>query len=79
MILSASNMNKRRRSSSVATISDDSDEYATPDREVSPENDMETGAASATNTTTTTSTTILVSSGNGRKKKKLDPVNFFPS
>lgn len=77
MILN-SGMNKRRRSSSVATISDESDEFATPEREISPQEVVDGIDGSATNnTSTTTSTTILVSSSSGRKRKKLDPVSLI--
>lgn len=78
MILSSGNsMNKRRRSSSVTTISDESDEFATPDREISPLVGPEGVDGSTTsNTSTTTPTTILVSSSSGRKRKKLDPVSL---
>lgn len=79
MILNSGNsmMNKRRRSSSVATISDESDEFATPDREISPPAVPDGVDVSTTNnTSTTSSTTILVSSSSGRKRKKLDPVSL---
>lgn len=50
-------MNKRRKSgSSAATISDESDECATPDRDVTPEMDMNTM------TTTTITTTEVANS-----------------
>lgn len=85
--LALMSMNKRRRSgSSAATISDESDECATPDRDVTPEMEstMMTGSATITEdkeaqeeqqdlaNNVSTTTTVLLSSG--RKKKKLDPV-----
>lgn len=77
MILNSGNsmMNKRRRSSSVATISDESNEFATPDRETSPTLDGDDGS---TTNNASGSTTILVSSSSARKRKKLDPVSRRP-
>ncbi|XP_063701796.1 protein polybromo-1-like isoform X2 [Culicoides brevitarsis] len=67
-MISSGMMNKRRRSSSVATISDESNEFATPEREISPEfHGMDISA------NTSTSGSILASSSSARKRKKLDP------
>lgn len=86
-------MNKRRRSGSgsAATISDESDECATPDRDVTPDmeesnedglplvhlraNAIENSAAAGSTINNTTTTTNTVLTLSGRKRKKLDPVS----